>query len=484
MTPLLEFSPTMIDLQTPPANYYPVAQIAEIAEARAVAGEYAGRLLGGRLSLLREGRYDEVPIPVDPLGTVRRIIQTASVYGIDSAEYQEQEAGHLLDCQRLLMEAVRKNTYEYFPPITHTFNQLDGKYYSHGFAITDMTASALTPVAEPEEQDRRVNEHVEEATYLAVGAMALSGLLPKTETPLRIRTISECPDWAIQSHERNPDAAHGGYVPAIKKLMIRDVFFDAKTGDRYEEQVGISGDYITHEVITEALQLRGFEATAALDKTELQGTQLSVSDDILSFVALLDQVATKQEGTEIYMGTVASPENNGNYALIPLAAEARKTVIEDKAAELAELILNLEAVKTERWLALGLVESAVKEILLGLTRTGAVPAKEVFDVPTQRGYERVAAKRALGLDQEADELLALVERAAPAPSYCGAGSCGLVSLSATSDEAKKMEAMGMDSKGAIKDNNRRCKHCSKKEIVYSLISGKKGCLGCGATAKL
>ena len=52
---------------------------------------------------------------------------------------------------------------------------ISGDYFSNGYSLTKITEAGLSPVAEPEELKRRVNERVEEVTYRAIGQLALLG---------------------------------------------------------------------------------------------------------------------------------------------------------------------------------------------------------------------------------------------------------------------------------------------------------------------
>jgi hypothetical protein len=466
---------TTLPEQLVEASYMPVDAIPELAAARLIGRREAYEVIEQNRQLLRDGNFEAVSIPVDALGTARRVAINRQLYGETSPEAAESFRGLELDSERLLAEGARKNTYEYFKPLRQVRNDKTGDYMSHGQSILIMTEKALTPVAEPEELDRRINEYIEEVTYKTIGGLALS-------EAVTVRTISECTDWAIKSLELNPKNSHGGYVPEIEKFMIRDVKFDSITRDRYEEQMGLSGKYITHEVITETLKRRGLKGDMS-SKTKLQGTQMLVDDGLIEFVADLDRVASELHGQEIYLGEVLAAEQIRDYSRVCQEAEIRQHKLAPKPKELAEFIMGLELANTDEWLALGLVEARVKTILFDMVRVDHSLAAIVFDKATERGLQEVAYLQSIGQNSEAQSLLSKVENQAPAPGYCGAGSCGLESIGLGSDEAKKMKELGLDSQGALKDTERSCP-CGQKKVVYDLKSGKKGCLACGKTAKL
>lgn len=427
--------------------------------------------------LLRQGDFDVVPIPVDALGTAHRVLAAGQQFGENGVEQQELHAGLTLDCKRLLGEAYRKNTWEYFPKVLQPRDPLSGEYYAHGQPINQILIGGLSPVAEPEEQDRRVNEFVEEKTYQAIGKMCLG-------QELSVQTISECPDWAIEAYERDPKAGHGGYAPGIRKLMIRNVSFVA-SGDRYEEQVALSGIFIDHDVITEALEEAGGLATGVvISKTELHGRQFidTQNQDVIGFVELLDEKASLASGHNIFMGEIVEADFDKNYELVRQQAEQRQQNIAEQAAELRDLVLDLARNKTDRWLAGGIVENFVQDKLKEAARQNPEQAAIIFDQQTAEGYEEVVYLKAVGRVEEAEARLLEVEAQAPAPSYCGAGSCGLEAVT-NAQEIQKAKELGLDtSKKLLRHKDGKCKNCGTKGVVYDLTS-KRTCLECHKTGE-
>ncbi|MDL2341626.1 MAG: hypothetical protein QFB87_00920 [Patescibacteria group bacterium] len=467
--------------------YYPVEQSPFLAAVRTEARAEAYDIIEQRREQLRNADYAAVPLPVDALSSAQAVVEAQIFYGPASPEAADRYHGLQLDCLRLLAEATRKNTYEYFPPLQQKLDAATGDYQSYGFSIMAMTEAGLSPIAEPEELERRVNERVEEVTYRAIGQLALLGqsLQPEQTSAVthpqrrRIRTISECPDWAIEAQARSPKAGTGGYVPEIEKFMVRDVSFDPVTGDRYEEQVGLPGLLITGDIIRTVLQAKGVAKAESLSKTELQALQLEADDSLLEFVALLDATASHEAEQPVFMGepAVADPD----YRSLPAAAAERQTQLESLATELANDLLGLERLATDRWAATAIVEARVKAILFSLAEADNSRAATMFDAATARGLQEVSWLRSLGEADLAADRLQQVETAAPSVSYCGAGSCGLEKADVTGGQADTMKEMGLDSSSSLKDTERRCPRCSKKEIVYDLKKKLKACTGCKST---
>ena len=469
-------------------SYVPLNAYPEIAQARLEGRREAYEILETNRQNLLAGEFESVPIPVDALGTARRVHEAEALYGKDSPERQERFAGLVLDCNRLFAEAKRINTWEYFEPIRLTRDEQTGDYYSHGQSVRGMTESGLSPVAESEESDRRVNEHVEEITHITIGRLGhvALGQTVALEQPVKVRTISECAEWAIEAYENRrddqPRGGYGGYAPQIEKFMIRDVMTNPESRDRDEEQMGLSGEYITHEVIQESLARRDMtEGTAS--KTELHGNQMLVTDDMMEFVALLDSVASEKSGQEIYLGEVLPAGKQRNYGNVREEARGRQRALGNNAYELAEFVMALEEDETDRWAALGLVEAEVKRVLIEMADKDNSLAADMFDAKTKQGLQEVTYLRSIGQQEAAEQRLAQVAEQAPSPGFCGAGSCGLESVEVGSVEAKKMKEMGLNSSESLRDTERGCRECGKKTVVYDLKNKKKGCIDCGATTK-
>ncbi len=465
-------------------RYVSVDELPDVARARQAVRTEAWQTVHLREQQLAHGQEVAVPLAVDALSTAEYVIEAGEVLGTDSEIYQEGLAGLELDCLRLVAEWYRKKRPEYFPKSRHFFDAETGDFYSHGLSIRQMTENALRPIDnDPEEVERRVNEKVENETphiLRKLGGISLAGV--------GIRTISTCTNKAINDYEEDQKAGkqhrgYNGYVPEIKKLMIRDIRVDEITGDRFEEQVGLPGNYIDDDyVISEALRRRGVKALHK-DKTELQGTQLLVKDDLIDFVELLDSVASEAWCVNVFMGEKVDPDHEKNYGSIRQEALKRQEGLKDMAVMVAAFVMDLASDGVDRRKAPAIVEEFVKKLLISISKTDFSIASQIFDKETALGLKKVAYLESIGNMQAAFELLQEVEKQAPGGGFCGAGSCGLEAIKPGSSESKQMKKLGLNATDALSDKERGCKECGEQKVVYDLKGKKKGCLSCGATAK-
>ena len=463
----------------PSSHYHNVEVFPELAEVRAQTRYEAWEIVDARQQQIQAGYHEDIPLAVDALSTAARVQDAGIKYGYDSAEYIDSHAGLVLDCHRLVTEWRRKNRPEYFPKIQHHFDDETGSYYSHGASVWVMTEDALTPSAHHEETERRVNERVEEATAMklrALGGLAIGG-------PKRMRTVSECTDWAIEALQDNNETGYGGYVPEIQKLMVRDMIIDPATGSRFQEQMGLPGTFITHDVVQRALERRGVNARN-LDKTQLHGTQLLVEDDLIDFVQLLDEVASEEWCTTIFRGEEVSADHPRDYGAIREEAVERQKLLADQSLMVADFVISLQETGTDPSKAPEIIEEFVKRMLLVVARDDTGAAIDMFDNKTAVGLQQVAYLQNRGQVIEALDLFNQVVTEAPGGGYCGAGSCGLEQASYDAPESDDIKALGFDVKDTLLDKGgRKCKNCDKKLVVYDLKKSMKGCLGCKATAK-
>jgi hypothetical protein len=465
-----------------PERYQFVDTFPEMADARQMEREAATDLLRSRQAHVDQG-LEMVFLPTDALSTADKVLEAATTYGEGSAEHTERYRGLVLDCQRLVGEWYRKKKSEYFPPVKHAYDADTEDFFSHGLSIRQMTENALCPLPDnPEEEARRINERVEETTTHVVrklGGAMLQGA--------GIRTISECTDkaiadYAVDMREGNRHRGYGGYVPEIEKVMIRDIRLDPETNDRHEEQLGLPGIYITHEIIQIALKRMGVDADG-MDKTELHGSQIIVHDDLMSFAALLDAVASEEWCTNVFMGEEVAPDFRKNYNTFREEALARQEALKDLAETTAQFVLDLARDGFDRAKAPGHVEDFVKKLLLTEAKRDMAVAEQMFDKQTAIGLQEVASLEQQGRYDEAFLKMQEVERAAPGGGFCGAGSCGLESLNASGKEGeelmKKLKAESTDT--LVRDKERACR-CGSKNIVYAYNKTKvnKYCESCGS----
>lgn len=462
-------------------QYVFVDDIAEVAEARQAERQQAESILENRRWRQQVG-LEPMQAPVNPLSTARRIREAPA------ANEPELQKGLLLDCQRLVAEWYRKKRPEYFPPVRHIFDEDMQEFFSHGMSIRQMTENALLPIRDnAEEEQRRINERVEDATpqiMRGLGAVAIGSQA--------IRTISECSDTAITAYEQ--DQARGndyqgyfGYVPEIKKLMIRDIRPDANSSDRHEEQIGLPGIYITHEIVQMTLERRGLLSAAHMDKTELHGSQILVTDDLMTFARELDTVASEQWCTNIFMGEEVVTDHPKNYDSFRQEALERQAGLTDFAQEVATFVTFLEADGADEVQAMVLVEDFVKLKLCELAKEDTQLAAQMFGEKTVQKLQTVNRLEAQGRFDEADLLFNEAVRSAEGGGFCGAGSCGLEGVNPNSSDGQRLKDK-LDAKNGdtiTKDKVRSCKNCGEKKLYYAHNAVKVNtyCDGCGSSKK-
>jgi len=468
----------------------------DLAAERAQVREESEQLLEARRQGLTAGAE---LLPVDALSTAEYVLQAEQEYGVGSDQYEERWQGLVLDCGRLVGEWYRKLSSEYFAPTRHRYDATLQDFFSHGFSVRQMTENALVPIENrPEEESRRINERVEDATPLIVrktlGLAALKGVA--------VRTISECPDEVIARYDEDKVAgrqgSYGGYVPQTHKLMLRDMTFDLETGDRLEEQVAIPGTYVTHEILQEALRRKRLRAEH-LDKTALHGAQILANDSLMEFAALLDTVASEEWCVNIFMGEEA-PEgferNKEAYDNFKHEALRRQEMLKDLTLTVTAFVLDLARDGVDKRRALGMVEYFVKSLLLDLGKDllqgpdeaqGAEIVAHMFDENTVEGLREVVRLEEAGLYDDAFVQMQEVEKAAPGDGYCGAGSCGIEAVNVRSEAGKtlveKLHAKPGDK--IVRDTVRTCPGCGSTRVVYAYNPKKatrkpsKICEGCG-----
>lgn len=461
-------------------SYLHVEAIPELAETREQVRADAWAIVQGREQQIDQGQHEHLPLTIDALSTAARVEAAKHHYGENSPQHKEAYNGLFLDCHRLLAEWRRKNTAEYFPLLQHDLDADTGEYLAHGASIWQMTEDALMPMSQPEEIERRVNERVEEATAMrlcGLGGVALGEMV-------RMRTVSECADWSIDLLNKGATSGFGGYVPTIEKLMVRDMIIDPITGQRFEEQMGLPGTYITHDIIQRALAQRGMSVNQ-MNKTGLHGTQMLVEDDLIDFVELLDTVASEEWCVPIFKGEKVDDRFVKDYSTIRQEAIDRQHTLESYAHMVADFVTDLYITGTDPRQAPEVIETFVKQLLIQVAQENEPAAIEMFDQETAIGLQQVAVLHTQGKDWEALALLEQVIDAAPGGGYCGAGSCGLERIGADSKAAEDVKELGFDHKETILDKGgRKCPNCNKANVVaYDLGKKMKGCTNCKATAK-
>ncbi len=461
-------------------QYRLVDSIPEVAAARQEIRADAHNVLEHRRLNQLQGVEQEY-VSVDALSTAHELLDSIKMYGLQSPQHIERSAGLVLDCQRLVAEWYRKKKPEYFPPVRHVFDSNKEEFFSHGLSIRQMTENALVPIRNnAEEESRRINERVEDATPHILRKLGKLAIGQES-----ILTISECTDKALTDYAHDiatdsPHRGYDGYVPEIEKVMIRVIKPDSESDDRFEEQVGLPGTYITHEIIQMALAHRGV-SVEHMNKTELHGSQILTTDDLMDFVALLDEVASEEWCVNIFMGEEVPKHFFKDYAHFREQALARQKSIEDEAKTVANFVVDLAEDNVDRRKAPAMVEDFVKTILLDMAKTDATVAEQMFDKKTADGLSEVRQLEAAGRFEEAFNRMQEVEKAAPGGGFCGAGQCGLESVNTQSSSGKELVKNLKADAGdkVVADKERACR-CGKKSIVYAYNKNKvnKYCTSC------
>ncbi|HEY4160794.1 MAG TPA: hypothetical protein VGM08_01910 [Candidatus Saccharimonadales bacterium] len=465
--------------------YRLIDELPDVAAERAAVRAGALALLDGRRQPSRAGIGTAELIPVDALSTADRVLEAEALYGPNSVERAERWDGLAQDCLRLVAECYRKKKPEYFAPLRHTFDERTQSYYSHGLSVTQMTYNALVPMSDnPEEEARRVNERVEDATPLILrkhlGKLA-------TGQAIRIRTISECTDKAQADYAedvrlRRPHRSYNGYVPEIDKLMIRDIEVDEATGDRLQEQIALPGFYYK-DILPDILRHRRVEI-GHMNKTQRHGAQLLATDDLMEFMRLMDDVASEQWCVNIFAGEVVPDDFVKDYAGFRDEAIRRQEGLKDVALTVATFVLDLAQDEVDRRAALPMVEEFVKKLLLKIGKDDLDAAEQMFDVKTANGLREVAQLEADGRYEEAHERMQIIEREAPGVAFCGAGSCGLEDVNVHSETGKELLKSLRAEAGdtIVRDKVRTCSKCGNKKVAYAYNKTKvnKYCEGCDA----
>lgn len=421
-------------------------------------------------------------IPVDALSTAHSVLAVEQTHGVHSQAFDEHLGGLRLDCGRLLAEWYRKNRPEFFPALRHHYDEYSGEFYSHGLSIRQMTENALVPIRNNhEEEARRVNERVEEETVpilRSLGRLALGE---------GIRTISECTDKALSDYAADmqagrPEGSYDGYVPQIAKNMFRDVYVDMQTGDRLEVQASTPGLYHTHEIIQMTLARHGAIGASHMDKTRLHGAQMIVSDRLMDFIARLDEVASEQWCTNVFMGEEVPPDFTKDYEAFEQEALDRQEQLSAQTEVLTGFVLDLARQNYDRHKAPEVVEGFVKHMLLDLGKRDITAAEQMFNKETALGLQEVAWLEEQGLWEQAEARMAAVQKAAPGGGACGMG-CGIETVNMLSKEGRELSTQLKARAGDVvaRDKERACVSCKKVgTVTYAYTSSKvnKFCTSC------
>lgn len=433
--------------------------------------------------LRQAGEQTEVPRFVDPLSTAHQVLEHQE----GSEQYNSCLEALRLDTHRLLSEAYRRLNWEWFPKSRQDYDSETGDFFSNNeINIGELTFNGLTPNGHSEEEERRVEEWVEEAgTYRKLGAFIAAeavdvDLLPidqqidqpidQDQSVINTTRISLCPDWAIEEYQSAPETtkSYGGYVPEKEKFMIRSLAFDSKTNSRYESQLAISGEYIDTETIATAISI--FDETISSDssKKEVNSSLLLTNSEVdeWDWIELLDELASQKHGVEIFMGEILPEGQEKDYQEAKRSSEDRYQALEDHAEQLTSDILMLAKIGVDSEVAGGIIEAKVKGLMVEDCSARPAMAREMFNEQTALGFQRALSLEQLGDITGANLLRIDVAEQAPAASFCGAGSCGLENVDkATLNSDSNLGDLIESGDIVLKDTERPCS-CGKKGIIY------------------
>ncbi len=433
--------------------------------------EDSHQILANRQELLRDGEFEQVPYAFDTLTTAKKLLQAEKDHGKTSLEYTQVYKGFYLDSKRHRDEARRRLTWEYFPEVEQQFDDERDSYVYGAYALKDIVDNGLSPVgAEEVGVDTLIANRREEYTHVAIGKLGQLMLQQTIEIPLE-QTMTT---MTVSQLDNSP------------QTMVWGVRYDPLNGRRFQEQVGFTKEFITHDVIVEAYKQKGvIAADSQPTKQDILSTQAinMNGEGVLDFMALLDTIASEKTGRNIFMGEAVAADFHKDYQTVPAEAATRQAENQEEVEDLMNEVLRLAKTQTDSWLANRLVDDFVTEMLVDRVATDPGMANQIFGQSSAREVERSLWHRAQGDFEKADRIIADLRTNAPRATVCSGGSCGVETINANSSEglALASEAKAQPGDKIAKDKIRSCK-CGG-EIVYAYNDKKvnKKCLGrCGA----
>lgn len=472
------------------------ASLASVIASRAASRAQGETLLEARRQNLRDGEYDQVPEAVDPLSEARRAREAAKLYGNDSPEHQRAQTGLLISCERLVAEIRRVQTWEYFAELEQPYEEWAGGYTFESRILSDMVDDGITPLADSEEGANRLTEKVEEATYGALrglGAVALQESVAGARAArreMRVNTISECNDSAIKAYKRDvaagkkPAASYNGHVPSIEKFMIRGVRYGTDTDSRYQEQLALSGKYVTRKIIINAMRMLSvIEPGHNPTKAEVRATQMVNlnGEGVLAVAALLDELASHASGKRIFLGEVIPEDRPKDYASVPAIAAQRQAKQKGDAQEVVNYLVQLDQNGVDPVVAGGRIDTFIANLLHERVKHNPAEAAHAYDdKEILHKIEEYNQRLADGDIEGARRIDAQMKADLPPPVYCGAGACGLEGVDPKSLEGAAALRLGLKAKEKselLHDKERPCPGCNRLKVYYDK-TGNKACTGC------
>lgn len=425
--------------------------------------------------LARDGRFAEAPLAVDYMSTARAVVEARRKFGENSPEYQEKRQGLWYNQARRVREAVRRGAWEIFEELPQTLDA-SGELIADGFSVDKLHEDGINPVTATEEVRRAINDYAR--------LQANKELLQNPENAgMATFGIWMCPEYVQKAYQANPEnwAAFGDYVPHIKKMMIVRDRLDTETGTIYHEQIGVSGELFNEDVIVASLQLMGvLEEGEQPENIDIHSIMGMLPDDVtaLDIVKVMDKVASRVHGVDSFMGEVMEPGQARDYARAVEEAGIRRQEQLALVNRLTGFVESLAGRDIETRVATGMIDRWVKRELFKLAQGDLSAAEIIFDAKTARAIA----------DADGDPAkLAAAEREAPPAGGCGAGGCGLETVTGVEEQMAR-EALGIEGDESfivVKDNERPCRKCGLMTVVYGYNENevKKACMNkrCGAT---
>lgn len=459
-----------------------------VARTRAQADRESAELLETAAQNLREGAMEKVHYGVNPLTTAIKWHEIRQRHGQESPQFKDIDEAFTLDVERYVAETERLLTWEYFPPVRQDRDETQETYTYKGIELQAAVDNGVTPLVSEEQIAIRFAERREEVTSYVVGGLGKLILnaagVNKPIEPRKQRiaqlTTSQCPEEAIKDHKMV------GYAGKVKKLMIRELEFELADGNRWQSQIGLRGDIITPEVVNEANQILGVvDQDDYLGRTETTGLQMLTKQEnaLFQYVALLDHVATKTSGKNIFMGEVVPETHTKNYAAIPAIAAERQATQAEEVVALKGYILTLAHKKEDGWHANYLIEQFISERMKDKYERNPEGAQVIFGKETADTFRVALSLEQRGQIEEAEVLRQEARVNAPNVGGCGAGSCGLEAVDGGDLEGLRASKLlgTKNNKDLLRDTERSCQDCGAKKLYYDKKRANTACVQCKAT---
>lgn len=417
--------------------------------------------------LLAEQGIENVPLPVDVLSTSKKYLEEDD---LSKKEILLEAVNE--DNARLLAEAMRKSSWEYFPEIFERYNQDQNDLEINGIFLNETLFNGLSPFAHKEEQQIRVLEFVEHQIHLEIINKLRDN---KNYEEVNIVTIKECPEYILEEYSQNHlPGKYGGYVPEINKLVIQKARINAD--GVYLEHIALPGIFFDHQSILEYLNLSGLKLDNNCTRLELRSKQfiLDEHNSLLDIAKDLDEHVAKKNNLNIFLGEVASSPKD--YSIVQQEAQFRQRESKEEVLELSRFLINLAKEDVDSGVAAYRLGQFLKKMLFSYVQENIAQADVIFDKPTQNLLILAEQLSQRGIIESSQKIVQKAFNRAPPAVFCGAGTCGIVAVNQFSKEAKAVKGLGLKGE-VIKDTIRTCPKCKNSEVYYD-SKGNKACAKC------